>query len=72
VQKLQQELDYENQENAAAGTPEFVKEFTSHGVWSIEDSAGQDEVALSRKFGQETCVFLCIAFSEVPLTMGHN
>ncbi|TEB34066.1 regulatory protein suaprga1 [Coprinellus micaceus] len=54
VQKLQQELDYENQENAAAGTPEFVKEFTSHGVWSIEDSAGQDEVALSRKFGQET------------------
>ncbi|KAJ3546346.1 hypothetical protein NMY22_g2083 [Coprinellus aureogranulatus] len=53
VQKLQQELEYEN-ENASAGTPDFIKEFTSQGVWSIEDTPGQDEVALTRKFGQET------------------
>ncbi|KAF6764386.1 regulatory protein suaprga1 [Ephemerocybe angulata] len=54
AQKLQQELEYETTENAASSTPEFVKELTSQGVWSVEDVPGQDEVALTRKFGQET------------------
>jgi len=33
--------------------PEFLKSFKDNGVWNIEDAAGNDEVALTRKFGNE-------------------
>jgi hypothetical protein len=33
--------------------PEFLKSFKEQGVWAIEDVAGNDEVTLSRKFGNE-------------------
>ena len=51
-QKLQQELEYEKTDNAAASVPEFITSFKSQG-WEIEDTPGQDEVTLTRKFGQE-------------------
>ncbi|RXW19263.1 hypothetical protein EST38_g6601 [Candolleomyces aberdarensis] len=51
-QKLQQELDYEKTDNAGPAVPDFVKSFKEQG-WEIEDTLGQDEVALTRKFGQE-------------------
>lgn len=54
AQKLQQELEYENTENASNAVPEFVQELTSQGVWTLEDMPGQDEVAVTRKFGHET------------------
>ncbi|KAF8633128.1 hypothetical protein AX17_004629 [Amanita inopinata Kibby_2008] len=55
AEKLQTELQYEKETGAdAPETPEFLKAFTDQGVWSIEDSVGNDEVALSRKFGNET------------------
>jgi complement component 1 Q subcomponent-binding protein, mitochondrial len=46
-------LAYEK-ESAQSVEPDFVKAFTAQGVWSIQDSAGADEVALERKFGNET------------------
>ncbi|TFK21317.1 regulatory protein suaprga1 [Coprinopsis marcescibilis] len=52
-QKLAEELKYETEESAGPGTPDFVTAFTQQGVWSIEDTRGQDEVALVRKFGDE-------------------
>ncbi|KAI0703758.1 regulatory protein suaprga1 [Cytidiella melzeri] len=52
-QKLAEELQYEKEANASA-EPEFLKNFTAQGVWSIEDVAGNDEVAFVRKFGNET------------------
>ena len=36
-----------------AAEPDFVKAIVEQGVWTIEDVAGQDEVAISRKFGSE-------------------
>ncbi|KAH9923025.1 mitochondrial glycoprotein [Amylocystis lapponica] len=52
-QKLAEELRYEK-EAAAEAEPDFLRTFKSQGVWTIEDVAGNDEVALSRKFGNET------------------
>ncbi|KAF9495151.1 mitochondrial glycoprotein [Pleurotus eryngii] len=54
TQKLQEELKYEQEAaNASPEVPEFLKTFKSQGVWQIEDTAGSDEVALTRKFGNE-------------------
>ncbi|KAG8995546.1 Mitochondrial acidic protein mam33 [Tulasnella sp. JGI-2019a] len=52
--KLQEEINYEKEAAEQAGpTPEFVKEFQSNGVWKIEEKTGHDEIALTRKFGNE-------------------
>ncbi|KAF9809963.1 hypothetical protein IEO21_07193 [Rhodonia placenta] len=52
AQKLGEELQYEK-EAAAEADPDFLKSLKAQGVWSIEDVAGNDEIALSRKFGNE-------------------
>ncbi|RDB27863.1 Mitochondrial acidic protein mam33 [Hypsizygus marmoreus] len=53
-QKLQEELNYEKEANAEqAGTPDFLKAFLEQGVWELQDTLGQDEVTLTRKFGNE-------------------
>ncbi|KAI0754194.1 mitochondrial glycoprotein [Daedaleopsis nitida] len=51
-QRLAEELKYEN-DAAPVAEPEFLKAFKAQGTWSIEDTAGLDEVTLSRKFGNE-------------------
>ncbi|KAF8069064.1 mitochondrial glycoprotein [Lyophyllum atratum] len=52
--KLQEELNYEKEaEVAQAATPDFLKAFQEQGVWQIQDTLGNDEVTLSRKFGNE-------------------
>ncbi|KAI9438718.1 regulatory protein suaprga1 [Lactarius indigo] len=50
--KIAEELEYEKQA-AIAGEPEFLKEFNTSGIWTIEDSTGNDEVTIHRKFGNE-------------------
>ena len=52
-QKLQEELQYEKTAATYASEPEFLKSFKEEGLWKIEDVAGQDEVALTRTFGNE-------------------
>ncbi|KAI0337990.1 mitochondrial glycoprotein [Trametopsis cervina] len=52
-QKLAEELQYEK-EAAPADEPEFLTSFKAQGVWAIEDTAGNDEVAFVRTFGNET------------------
>jgi complement component 1 Q subcomponent-binding protein len=52
-QKLAEELQYEKTAAADVAEPEFLKSFKEQGVWAIEDVAGNDEVTLSRKFGNE-------------------
>ncbi|KAF9459642.1 mitochondrial glycoprotein [Collybia nuda] len=53
-QKLQEELNYEKEANAElAETPEFLKAFQQQGIWQIDDTPGNDEVVLTRKFGNE-------------------
>lgn len=61
--KLASELEYERNEgsdNAATSVesagqsePEFLTAFKASGIWSIEDKSGADEVALTRRFGNE-------------------
>lgn len=66
AEKLTQELAYES-EASQAGTPEFVKEFTSQGTWSIQDNKGADEVTLERTFGNET-VRLMFSVADLDAT----
>jgi complement component 1 Q subcomponent-binding protein len=50
--KIAEELTYEK-EAAVESEPDFLKEFKSAGIWTIEDASGSDEVTLRRKFGNE-------------------
>ncbi|KAJ6615123.1 mitochondrial glycoprotein [Mycena sp. CBHHK59/15] len=54
-QKLAEELDYERQaaEETAEDVPDFLAAFQEQGVWTIQDTEGNDEVFLTRKFGDE-------------------
>ncbi|KAF7797345.1 hypothetical protein EIP86_008540 [Pleurotus ostreatoroseus] len=52
-QKLAEELKYEK-EAGTPSEPEFLTKFKSHNVWKIEDTLGNDEVALTRHFGNES------------------
>ncbi|PWN18465.1 mitochondrial glyco protein [Microstroma glucosiphilum] len=58
--RLAQELTYEQETQASsassssdAGEPDFLRDFKSTGIWSIQDIAGSDEIALERDFGNE-------------------
>jgi len=51
-QKLKEELTYEK-ESLSETEPEFLKTFLKDGVWKINDTTGNDEVTLTRKFGDE-------------------
>ncbi|KAG6865228.1 hypothetical protein C0991_004286 [Blastosporella zonata] len=54
VQKLSEELQYEAE--AAADlpeTPEFLAQFLKSNPWEIQDTAGNDEVVMTRTFGNE-------------------
>jgi len=54
-QKLQSEVQYEKQSVAdLPATPDFLKAFEEQGIWTIENVPGQDEITLSRKFGNES------------------
>ena len=54
---LQQEISYEREAAEAAGgpdvDPEWLTQFRSEGVWTVEDKPGSDEIALTRSFGNE-------------------
>ena len=63
---MSEELTYER-EASSEGVPDFIKEFTSQGVWSINDSAGADEVSLVRQFGTET-VRLMFSIADLDAT----
>ena len=51
-QKLAEELQYEKT-SAEGSEPEFLTSFKADGTWKIEDVSGNDEVTLTRNFGNE-------------------
>lgn len=51
--RLESELSYERENSNPDVEPPFLQAFKEHGIWTVEDKAGADEVALSRKFGNE-------------------
>ncbi|KAJ6514187.1 regulatory protein suaprga1 [Mycena vitilis] len=54
--KLKEELDFEVEaakQTTGEDLPEFLANFVEGGVWDIKDTAGNDEVFLTRKFGDE-------------------
>jgi len=55
AKKLESEVQYEKQAAAeVSAEPEFVKGFLQQGVWKIQDVPGQDEISITRQFGNET------------------
>jgi len=63
-QKLKEELKYEKESLSEGSTPEFLKNFLEKGVWSISDVRGNDEVILTRKFGDEN-IRLIFSISDI-------
>ncbi|KAJ7635078.1 regulatory protein suaprga1 [Roridomyces roridus] len=53
AEKLDEELKYEL-ENKEEELPAFLTEFYGDGVWELKDTPGNEEVFLTRKFGDET------------------
>jgi len=69
LSKLKEELQYEVQtarELETGSAPAFLTEFQKDGVWEIKDVPGNDEVFLTRKFGNES---IRVMFSIADL---HN
>ncbi|KIR67283.1 hypothetical protein I312_102628 [Cryptococcus bacillisporus CA1280] len=55
ISALAAEHKYELESAAAQPeVPAFIESFKAQGVWNIEDTAGSDDVVLTRKFGNET------------------
>ncbi|KAJ7130778.1 regulatory protein suaprga1 [Mycena crocata] len=52
-QKLSEELQYEAEAQESAETPEFLASFQAQGTWKIQDTPGNNEVTLTRQFGNE-------------------
>ncbi|KAJ3125117.1 Mitochondrial acidic protein mam33 [Physocladia obscura] len=51
--KLDSEVSFELENNAASGIPDFLKSFNDQGLFKIEDKLGEKEVTLVRNFGNE-------------------
>jgi complement component 1 Q subcomponent-binding protein len=51
-QKLKEELSFEK-ESVSEEQPEFLKAFLKDNVWKINDISGNDEVTITRTFGDE-------------------
>ncbi|KAK7053813.1 F-box domain-containing protein [Favolaschia claudopus] len=68
AQKLEEELNYENEE-AAPEEPEFLTTFKSHGIWKIQDTLGSNDVVLTRQFGNEN---IRLTFSIVDIQSQEN
>ncbi|KAG9127347.1 Mitochondrial acidic protein mam33 [Ceratobasidium sp. 392] len=67
-EKLHEEIKFELEAaKANSDIPDFLRDFQSNGVWGIEDTEGNDEVALVRTFGNETIrVLFSIADIDAP------
>jgi complement component 1 Q subcomponent-binding protein len=50
--KIAEELAYEKEATISA-EPAFLKEFKDSGIWTLEDTPGNDEITIHRKFGNE-------------------
>ncbi|CAK5273822.1 unnamed protein product [Mycena citricolor] len=51
--KLEQELTFELNEQQESAEPEFLTSFKKQGLWTVIDEAGNNEVTLTRQFGNE-------------------
>ena len=53
VAKLESEIAFETEMKEQDGTPASVSEFLANGPFEITDTPGQEEVVLTRTFGDE-------------------
>ncbi len=56
VEKFQSEIQMEQEMRDADEVPTSVKDFLENGPWEIQDTPGNEEVVLTRKFGDEKYV----------------
>ena len=54
VAKLESEIQMENEMSDEGGIPTSVKDYLENGPFEILDTPGQEEVVLTRQFGDET------------------
>ncbi|KAF5389597.1 hypothetical protein D9757_004181 [Collybiopsis confluens] len=68
--KLHEELKYEKETIAElASEPDFLRDFKAQGKWQLEDVTFNDEVNMTRKFGNEN---LRLTFSIVDIRGEHD
>jgi complement component 1 Q subcomponent-binding protein len=53
VAKLESEIQMENEMSDEGGIPTSVKDYLENGPFEILDTPGQEEVVLTRQFGDE-------------------
>ena len=53
VAKLESEIQMENEMKDAEGIPTSVKDYLENGPFELLDTPGQEEVVLTRQFGDE-------------------
>lgn len=56
--KLASEIEYENDVKENEPLPASIKDFLENGPFEIQDTAGKEEVTLTRTFGNEKYVYL--------------
>ncbi len=54
IAKLESEIQMENEMKDAEDVPTSVKDYLENGPFEIIDTPGQEDVILTRKFGDET------------------
>ena len=54
VAKLESEIQMENEMSDEGDMPTSVKDYLENGPFEILDTPGQEEVVLTRQFGDET------------------
>lgn len=62
VEKLASEIQMEEEMKEHEELPTSVKDYMENGPFEILDTPGQEEVVLTRSFGDEKYVFLCFFF----------
>lgn len=62
VAKLESEIQMENEMKDEGGIPTSVKDYLENGPFEIIDTPGQEEVVLTRKFGDETYAVAILFF----------
>jgi complement component 1 Q subcomponent-binding protein len=53
AKKLESEIEFENSMKEQDGTPASVKEYLDNSPFQLEDTPGQEEVVLTRKYNDE-------------------
>jgi complement component 1 Q subcomponent-binding protein len=72
IEKFNMEISMEQEMRDADEVPTSVKDFLENGPFEIQDTPGQEEVVLTRKFGDETYVWSNLILGALLTRLKHS